>query len=189
MNGLLVPSVRATLVPGFDLILLLLGAVGASAYWRMASTREVQKSLHEDDFADVSDIQDVFANLSENRSDLLRMLLTQRPEREAPQRTILEHSSATSEKMRECQARSCDDAQVKAVLDELDRLRQEYGKVREQEVIPLINRGPDRSGGPAGDCCTGRARRQNRGNHQASAEHDQKQGGSRCGPCRARGRA
>ena len=142
MNWLLNVSTRAKLFLGFGLMLVFLVIVGASAWWSIASIQEVQKALYEEDFADVSDIQEVLASLDENRAGLLSMLLlTQRSEQEALQRTIREHSQANEEKLRSLKERSHDDAQVRALLDELERLRQEYREVREQQAIPLIYQG------------------------------------------------
>lgn len=142
MNWLLNVSTRAKLFLGFGLMLVFLGIVAASAWRGIASMQEIQKALYEEDFADVSDIQDVLASLDENRAGMLSMLLlTQRPEQEAAHRTIREHSQANEAKLRAVRERSRDDAQVRALLDELERLRQEYREMREQQAIPLIYQG------------------------------------------------
>ncbi|WP_310452207.1 methyl-accepting chemotaxis protein [Sulfuritalea sp.] len=142
MNWLLNVSTRAKLFLGFGLMLAFLGIVATSAWWGIAAMQEIQKALYEEDFADVTDIQDVLASLDENRAGMLSMLLlTLRPEQEAVHRTIREHSQANEEKLRAVKERSRDDAQVRALLDELERLRQEYREMREQQTIPLIYQG------------------------------------------------
>ena len=142
MNWLLDLSTRAKLFLGFGLMLLFLGIVGVSAYRSIASLQAVQKTLYEEDFADVSDVQEVLANLDENRSGQLAMLLlTQRAKQEALHRTIREHAQANESKMRALNERNHDNPQVKAMLEELTQLRQEYAKVREEQAVPLIYQG------------------------------------------------
>ncbi|MDP3512112.1 MAG: MCP four helix bundle domain-containing protein, partial [Sulfuritalea sp.] len=142
MNWLLNVSTRAKLFLGFGLMLTFLGIVATSAYWGITSIQAAQKTLYEEDFADVSDIQDVLASLDENRAGLLSMLLlTQRSEQEAVHRTIREQSQANEAKLRQVKERSRDDAQVRALLDELEQLRREYREIREQQTVPLIYQG------------------------------------------------
>ncbi|MDP3512111.1 MAG: methyl-accepting chemotaxis protein [Sulfuritalea sp.] len=142
MNWLLNVSTRAKLFVGFGLMLAFLAIVGTSAYWSIATLQEVQRTLYEEDFADVSDIQEVLTSLDENRAGLLSMLLlTQRSEQDAVHRAIRENVQANEAKLRRIKERSHDDAQVRALLDELERLRQEYREQREQEAIPLIFQG------------------------------------------------
>ncbi|WP_310452205.1 methyl-accepting chemotaxis protein [Sulfuritalea sp.] len=142
MNWLLNLSTRGKLFAGFGLMLAFLVVVIVTAYASIAAIQEAQKALYEEDFVDVSDIQEVLTNLDENRAGLLSMLLlTQRPEQEAVHRAMRERSKITEDKLRQIKERSHGDAQVKTLLDELDRLRQEYREVREQQAVPLIYQG------------------------------------------------
>ena len=77
MDWLLNLSTRGKLLAGFGLMLFFLAIVGAGAWWSIALLQEVQKSLYEEDFADVSGIQGVLANLDENRAGLLGQRLEQ----------------------------------------------------------------------------------------------------------------
>jgi methyl-accepting chemotaxis protein len=142
MNWLLNLTTRSKFFLAFGLLLLLLATVMASAYWGVTSVQQSQKSLYEDDFSDVSDVQEVLANLDENRATVLRMiLLTQRTEQEALHKTMGETARESDEKLQQLMERNRADAPVRKLLDELNRLRREYLEVRESQVIPLIFQG------------------------------------------------
>lgn len=142
MNWLLNLSTRAKFFLAFGLLLLLLATVMASAVRGLTSIQASQQALYEKDFADVSDVQEVLANLDENRAAVLRMiLLTQRTEQEALHKSMGETARENDEKLQQLRARNRDAAPVRKLLDELSRLRQEYLDVRDNQVIPLIYQG------------------------------------------------
>ena len=142
MNWLLNVSTRLKLLLAFGLMLAFLAIVMATAYWGITSMQKSQKSLYEEDFPDVSDIQEVLANLDENRSAVLSMILmTQRAEQETLQRAMTEAARDSNEKLQQLKERNRDDAQIHALLEELTRLRQDYREARDSQVIPLIFQG------------------------------------------------
>lgn len=139
MNWLLNLSTRTKFFLAFGLLLIFLATIMASAWWGITSIQASQKSLYEKDFSDVSDVQEVLANLDESRATVLSMIsLTQRSEQEALHRSMKETARESDEKLQRLRERNRDYAPVRKLLEELSRLRQEYREVRDSQVIPLI---------------------------------------------------
>ncbi len=84
MNWLLNLSTRTKFFLAFGLLLFFLATVMVSAWWGITSIQTSQQALYEKDFADVSDVQEVLANIDESRANVLSMILsTQRAKRRA----------------------------------------------------------------------------------------------------------
>ncbi len=142
MNWLLNLSTRKKFLLAFGLILSFLVAIMATAYWGVNSLQLTQRALLEEDLSDVSDVQEVLANLDENRATVLRMILShQRTEQEALHRAMGEAVRDSDEKLQQLKERNRDAAPVHKLLEELSRLRQDYRDVRDNQMIPLIYQG------------------------------------------------
>jgi methyl-accepting chemotaxis protein len=142
MNRLLNLSTRTKFFLAFGLLLCFLGAVMATAYWGVNALQQTQKALLEDDFSDVSNVQEVLANIDENRSAMLRMILSsQRTEQEALHKSMGETARDSDEKLQQLRARNHDAAPMRKLIEELSRLRQDYRDVRDNQLVPLIYQG------------------------------------------------
>ena len=135
-------SMRAKLLTGLGLIILLLAIVTVMAYGSISAIQESQKSLYEREFADVQDIREVRADQNASRADLFAMLvLTGRPEQEALQKAIRERSKTTAETLQRLLERNKDDPRRRPLLEEFMAVRKVFGETRESQMIPMISAG------------------------------------------------
>lgn len=142
MNWLTNKSTRTKLFMSFGVMLGFLLVVIAVAYSGVSSIQASQQNLYEDDFADVSDLQEMLANQGEVRGAILNMMLTgNRAEQDALHQLVGQIAKRNSEMMAKLIERNRDDPKALAQLQQLSALRGQFGKIRDQEIIPLIYQG------------------------------------------------
>ncbi|MDE3131870.1 MAG: methyl-accepting chemotaxis protein [Acidobacteriota bacterium] len=135
-------STRRKLLLGFALMVALVAAVGAAAYFTVAQLRDTQRRIFERDFANAVDLMQLRAHDNGIRASLLAMLVSTQPsERDAWSRDIRERAAASAALVRRLRERNQDDAVFAHDLEQIDALREAYANTRDAEIIPRINSG------------------------------------------------
>lgn len=135
-------SMRAKLLVSFGLMILFLVIATVTAYLGIKTIQESEKKLFEMDFANAVDLFTFEANLNRARADTLAMtVLTKRSEQEALHQDIREYSKESDELTNKLISRNQHDAEVKAKLEEIKSMRDEFKQVRDKKTIPLVLEG------------------------------------------------
>lgn len=142
MKWLINLPIRAKLFFGFGSIILLLFVVIITAYLGITAIQKSQKSLYEDDLANVIDLWNLRTQQNGVRADLMNMILmTRRSEQEAWHQDIKERARKADDIMQRLIERSRNDPQLLRKFEELKTAREAFKLTRETELIPLIYEG------------------------------------------------
>jgi methyl-accepting chemotaxis protein len=131
--------VRAKLLVGFGLIVVLLVVVTITAYIGITAIQKSQKSLYDHEFTLAVDLENLRSNQHAIRAAALTMMsLTMRSEQTARHQGIKDRSKENDESMRRLLEQVRDDPQLLRRLEEFEAIRSAFRETRETQVMPLI---------------------------------------------------
>lgn len=141
-NWFLNLSTRAKLTVTFGIGVLSLISVIVVSVLMMMSLRDEQLMLKDITISNVVDYKSLETNINSNRVALLRMMRTRdRGIQEALEREIKDVGAESDEIMKRLFARVERDPIPSEKLRELDKVRKEFNKIRDEVMIPEIRRG------------------------------------------------
>jgi methyl-accepting chemotaxis protein len=131
--------VRTKLFVSFGIMILLLVIVGTTAYLSIASIQENNKKILDNDLANVMDVLTVSGYTSENRDEVLSMIVEKNQSAiEQVHQDILQRKTTVDGMMKELLSRNANDPVLLPKLQSFNALRIEYTNTRDNEQIPLI---------------------------------------------------
>jgi len=134
-------SIRNKLLLGFLLMLLLLLGVIALAYSRITQVNEFQKQLSSD-FTEALDFTQVVRYEDSIRARQLEMLIEDSPvERERRRQQIREREEIIDKHFESLRLHYRNEPQALEKIQELEKIDNEFKRVRETQVFPLIYAG------------------------------------------------
>ena len=132
-------SMRAKLLSGFGLMILLLVVVAVTAYRGITAIQQSQKNLYERELADALEMKEVRSNQTAVRSKLLTMIVLPGGGRQESLRNEIKGlSKQTDELLKRLIERNTNDSKRLSRLEDFNAIRKVYGETRETELIPLI---------------------------------------------------
>ncbi|WAC04826.1 MAG: methyl-accepting chemotaxis protein [Methanoregula sp.] len=131
--------VKAKLFVSFGIMILLLVIVAATAYLSVAYIQENNKKIHDSDLANVIDVLEVRGYTSENRDEVLSMIVEKNKSAiEQKRQDIIQRKALVDGKMKDLLSRNANDPVLLPKLQSFNELRIEYADTRDNEQIPLI---------------------------------------------------
>jgi methyl-accepting chemotaxis protein len=131
--------VRTKLFVSFGVMILLLVIVAATAYVSVASIQENNKKTHDNDLANVIEVLEIRGYTSENRDEVLSMIVEKNQSAiEQKRQDIIQRKAIVDGKMEELLSRNANDPVLKPKLQSFNELRIEYANTRDKEQVPLI---------------------------------------------------
>ena len=132
-------TMRAKLLVCFGLILALMTWVVASAYTGIATIRESQDRLYQEDFANVRDLQALRALQNQVRAEMLEAQLSRtRKEQERLLNEAAQRSRQIERVMAGLSERAKNDPGRLSRLEELQSIQKAFAQTKDSEIIPLI---------------------------------------------------
>ncbi len=133
---------RSKLFLGFGAVVLFLAIVIARAHSDISAIQASQKTLYQDDFANVQDLLTLRAEQNGVRAAQLTMMeVTRQTDRDLWHQDIKDRSKLIDETARGLLERNRNDASLMAQMREYQATRAAHAKTRDAEVIPLIYEG------------------------------------------------
>ena len=130
---------RAKLLLAFGLMIALLVVVSAIAYRGIATVRQNQKSLFEEDFTKVVGIMNVRFHQTKIRLNAsTELIVTDRPTLEALLKDSEERITVIDLLMRDLLEREKDNSKLMPRIQQLDTLRNAFAQTRAKQILPLI---------------------------------------------------
>lgn len=131
--------IRAKLLLGFGLMIALLVLVSAIAYRGIATVRQNQKSLFEEDFTKVVGIMNVRFHQTKIRLNAsTELIVTDRPTLEALLKDSEDRITVIDLLMRDLLEREKDNPKLMPRIQQLDTLRNAFAQTRAKQILPLI---------------------------------------------------
>jgi methyl-accepting chemotaxis protein len=135
-------TMRAKLLLGFGVMLVLLAAVGVIAYRGLTALQESQLRLYNENFADAVDFLDLRADQNGIRAALLTMMgATTRSEQDTWHQEVKVRSREIEEVLQGLLRRYQNDPGTLRKLEEWKTTREAFNAARDTQVIPLIHGG------------------------------------------------
>ncbi|HGK7683267.1 TPA: methyl-accepting chemotaxis protein [Legionella pneumophila] len=135
-------SMRGKLWSGFILIIMLLILVSFFSTWEMKRMLVSQEALFEQEFMDALAIKDMRSQQNALRADLIKMsLVSEKAEQDALYNAIQERVKKNDKNLQELIARNKNRPERLFKLQQFDELRNEFNKLREERIVPLIYAG------------------------------------------------
>ena len=142
MNWFLNLTTRNKLFLGFGLMIIFLVTVIATAYRGIATVQASQHSLYQKEFANAVDLLNLRANENGVRAAALDMMVAAtRSDREFWHRDIKKRSKEITETTQRLLERNRNDPSFSAQLGELNKTREAFAQMRDDQIIPLIYAG------------------------------------------------
>jgi methyl-accepting chemotaxis protein len=131
-------TTRIKLFVGFGLVIILLGVVIGIAYLGITGISDSEQKLFEKDFAIVTNLLELRADINRQRADVEQMLLTDnRLEQQRIEKDIKDRSSEGLASMQELRDLSQSDHNFLRRLDEIEGIRKEYGQARDTQIAMI----------------------------------------------------
>lgn len=142
MNLFLNMITRNKLLLGFGLVMLLLVGVIAIAYRSITAMQSSQEILYHRDFADSVNLMTLRSKINGERAALLNMMLLKQSSEQAKWQDDIKKRNADIDKLlQQLIASQRDDQMFLGRLKELKPLYDDYARMRDQQLIPMIYAG------------------------------------------------
>jgi len=142
MNWFLNLTTRNKLFLGFGLMILFLVTVIATAYRGIAAIQASQHSIYQEEFANAVDLLNLRTNENGVRAAVLDMLVAvAQSDQEVWHRDIKERSKDISAITQRLLERNRSDLSFSAQLEELNKTREVFAQMRDEQIVPLIYAG------------------------------------------------
>lgn len=135
-------TTRNKLFLGFGLMIAFLATVMAVAYQGIATIQAAQQKLYQEEFANAQDLMKLRANQNGMRASLLSMMLvTRRADQEIWQQDVKDRSKEVTALIQRLLERSRSDSGLLSRLEEYNKIREVFIRMRDDQLIPLIHAG------------------------------------------------
>lgn len=135
-------SMRTKLFTGFGLIIVLLVFISSMSYLSVNEILKSQRSLYEKEFADALAMKDVRSEQNLIKANMLNMLLlSSADQRNAVHADIQSSVNKNNDLMQKLIGRNKNRDEQLTSLQQFEAIRNNFTKVREEQVIPLIHAG------------------------------------------------
>ena len=142
MHRLMSLSTRAKLLLSFGVFVAVLACVASIAVTSMREIQRAQKYLQQVSLTNALDLLRLEANLNENRVSLMLMVSVNEPAvLDSLQQDITTVSRRNDEIMRRLRERNAADPALSARLKELEQVRGDFNRIRDEQTIPMIRAG------------------------------------------------
>lgn len=142
MKWFLSLTTRAKLLLSFGLMICFLIIVMMTAYLEITAIQKSQKSLYEEDFANVADLTALRSHQNHVRAAMLEaQLLNERIEQDRLLKDAAETSKNIELILARLLVRAKNDSKLKLRLEELKSNQEAFSQTKDAEIIPLIRAG------------------------------------------------
>jgi methyl-accepting chemotaxis protein len=142
MHRLMSLSTRAKLLLSFGVFVAVLACVASIAVTSMREIQRAQKYLQQVSLTNALDLLRLEANLNENRVSLMLMVSVNEPAvLDSLQQDITTVSRRNDEIMQRLRERNAADPALSARLKELEQVRGDFNRIRDEQTIPMIRAG------------------------------------------------
>ena len=137
------PQTRMKLFLGLGLTIVILAVVIGASYLSLATITRTQESLYQQKFAAALALKDMRANQNGIREDMLGMMLDERnpASRKTRLQDIKSRVKDIARDVEKARAGLKDSPALLAKFEELELLRKDFEKTRDEKVIPSILNG------------------------------------------------
>ncbi|MEO4049013.1 HAMP domain-containing methyl-accepting chemotaxis protein [Pseudomonas sp. CAU 1711] len=135
-------QIGSKLMLAFCLLILGFGGVQFVTLERFSNQQKADALLFQRTYARVSDIKEVLTNILRQRADLLLVISqTESDQRQAYLDAVEKNSRRNDLLLQQLHASLGDDAEMSAILSELQQVRADFVQTRDTRIAPLIQEG------------------------------------------------